>query len=64
MTCQQCGFELIPQDTWRNADDEQRATWRANGCAPLATRLHCRNCYQRAYRRTNGCVRPELQETS
>jgi hypothetical protein len=64
MNCQVCGFELMQQDTWRNADDEQRASWRAHGCAPLATKDKCRNCYQRAYRRTLGCVRPELQEAS
>lgn len=64
MTCTECGFTLIQQSTWQNASDEQRAAWRAHDCAPLATKEKCRNCYQRAYRRTLGCVRPELQEAS
>jgi hypothetical protein len=64
MTCQQCGSGLVGQRLWREATDEQRANWKAHNCAPLATSDTCRNCYQRAYRRTNGCVRPELQEIS
>lgn len=64
MTCHQCGCQLVNQGVWHDATDDQRAEWRASGCAPLATKQACRNCYQRIYRRTGGCVRTQLQEAS
>lgn len=64
MTCNECGSTLIRQVVWIAATTAQRAAWKLAGSAVRAAPGKCRNCYQRAYRRTNGCVRPELMEAS
>jgi hypothetical protein len=64
MTCEECGVGLVEQSKWHKATDEQRANWKALKWAPYAGRGLCRSCYQRAYRRTFGFIRPEPQEAS
>lgn len=56
MTCLECGFGLVQQSTWLKASKEQRAKWKALQWAPMGAKGLCRNCYQREYRRTLGCV--------
>lgn len=56
MTCHQCGCQLVSQSAWSDATEAQRDAWRSARLAPLATRETCRNCYQRTYRRTGGCM--------